>query len=90
MLTAGVNSTHAVVGRYVALRPGVSLCNTLTHEFGPILGFVDAYFRVAWDLGDAGYDILEIGSAPEDIMAAPENGAVFAEHVEQILAAASR
>ena len=89
VLTTGVNRTHASVGRYVALGPGQISGNSLAHEFGHILGFSDGYFRGARDLGDAGYEILEISSDPEDIMAAPGNGAVLAAHAEQLLAAAA-
>ena len=90
VLTTGVNRTYAFVGRYVALAPGQISGNTLAHEFGHILGFVDGYFRGARNLGDAGYEILEISSDPEDIMAAPGYGVVLAEHAEEILAAARR
>ena len=89
MLTTGVNRTYATVGRYVALGPGQISGNSLAHEFGHILGFIDGYFRGARDLGDAGYEILEISSDPEDIMAAPGNGAVLTAHAEQLLAAAA-
>ena len=88
VLTTGAKRTGAVAGRYVALGPGEILGNTLAHEFGHILGFRDRYFRGARDLGDAGYEILEIATDLDDIMAAPGGGAVLAAHAEQLLAAA--
>lgn len=87
VLTTGAKRTSAVAGRYVALGPGEILGNTLAHEFGHILGFRDRYFRGARDLGDAGYEILEIAPDPDDIMASG-GGAVLAAHAEQLLAAA--
>ena len=90
VLTTGATRTRAVAGRYVALGPGEILGNALAHEFGHILGFTDRYFRGARDLGEAGYEILEIVPDPDDIMAAPGSGAVLAAHAKQFLAAALR
>lgn len=90
VLTTGATRTRAAAGRYVALGPGEILGNALAHEFGHILGFTDRYFRGARDLGEAGYEILEIVPDPDDIMAAPGGGGVLAAHAEQFLAAASR
>ena len=75
------------MGRYIALGPGEILGNDLAHEFGHVLGFADRYIRAARDLGEAGYELLEIVTDPDDIMAAPGSGRVSAEHVEQLLAA---
>ena len=86
VLTTGSNRTYAMVGRYVSLGPGEIRGNTLAHEFGHILGFTDRYLRGSRDLGESGYEILEIVPDPDDIMSAAGSGRALPEHFEQLLA----
>lgn len=85
VLTTGARTTHAIVGRYVALGPGRTLDRTLAHEFGHMLGFVDRYVRGFRDIGPDGYEILEAVYDPSDLMAAPGSGQIYAEHFERIV-----
>src|SRR5207248_3553812 len=70
VLTTGAQTTHSLVGRYVALAPGDVSKRTLAHEFGHVLGFRDGYVRGYHDLGDQGFEILELTSVFDDIMSA--------------------
>jgi len=85
VLTTGAQTTHSLVGRYVALAPGDLSTRTLAHEFGHILGFRDGYIRGYRDLGDRGFEILELTSVFDDIMSAPREGHVQAEHFRLIV-----
>jgi hypothetical protein len=87
VLTTGAESTHSFVGRYVALGPGDLSRRTLAHEFGHLLGFRDGYIRGYRDLGDGGFEILELTSSFDDIMTAPRQGRVQAAHFKLILEA---
>ncbi len=84
VLTTGANRTHAFIGRFIALGPGAIRGNTVSHEFGHILGFTDRYLRGSRDRGDAGYEIVEIVPDPDDIMAAGGSGDVLPQHFEQL------
>jgi hypothetical protein len=88
VLTTGAQTTHSLVGRYVALAPGDVSTRTLAHEFGHVLGFRDGYVRGYRDIGERGFEILELTSAFDDIMSAPREGHVQAAHfklmVEQL------
>jgi len=57
----------------------------LAHEFGHILGFSDGYVRGYKDLGENGFQIMEVVSDPNDIMAAPLTGVVLPSHFEMML-----
>lgn len=85
VLTTGAETHHSLVGRYVALAPGDLSARTLAHEFGHILGFRDGYVRGYRDLGDQGFEILELTSVFDDIMSAPRDGHVQAAHFKLIL-----
>jgi hypothetical protein len=85
LLTSGAQTTHSLVGRYVALAPGDLSTRTLAHEFGHVLGFRDGYVRGYRDLGDRGFEILELTSAFDDIMSAPRDGHVQAAHFKLIV-----
>jgi hypothetical protein len=85
VLTTGAQTTHSLVGRYVALAPGDLSTRTLAHEFGHILGFRDGYIRGYRDLGDRGFEILELTSVFDDIMSAPREGHVQAEHFKLLV-----
>jgi hypothetical protein len=80
VLTSGAQTTHSLVGRYIALAPGDLSTRTLAHEFGHILGFRDGYIRGYRDLGERGFEILELTSVFDDIMSAPREGHVQAAH----------
>lgn len=85
VLTTGAEATHGFVGRYVALGPGDVSVRTLAHEFGHVLGFRDGYIRGYRDLGELGFEILELTSAFDDIMSAPREGRVLGTHFSLIM-----
>ena len=85
VLTTGAEATHGFVGRYVALGPGNVSAQTLAHEFGHVLGFRDGYIRGYRDLGDLGFEILELTSSFDDIMSAPREGRVLGTHFRLII-----
>jgi hypothetical protein len=85
VLTTGAETTHSLVGRYVALAPGDLPTRTLAHEFGHVLGFRDGYIRGYRDLGEHGFEILELTSVFDDIMSAPREGHVSPAHFKLIL-----
>jgi hypothetical protein len=85
VLTTGAQATHSLVGRYVALAPGDLPRRTLAHEFGHVLGFRDGYIRGYRDLGEHGFEILELTSVFDDIMSAPREGHVQPAHFKLIL-----
>ena len=90
VLTTGANTTYAIPGRYVVLGPEALSSNVLAHEFGHILGFKDGYFRGYRDLGDAGYEVLEVVPDPGDIMHAPERGKVLRAHFDRLITPPAR
>jgi len=85
ILTSGAQTTHSLVGRYVAVAPGDLSTRTLAHEFGHILGFRDGYIRGYRDLGERGFEILELTSVFDDIMSAPREGNVQSAHFKLIV-----
>ena len=85
LLTTGAESTHAFVGRYVALGTGALSVRTLAHEFGHILGFRDGYVRGYRDVGNEGFEIMEVTSTFDDIMSSPREGFVQPSHFKLIL-----
>jgi hypothetical protein len=87
VLTTGAEFTHGVVGRSVVLGPGDLSPRTFAHEFGHILGFNDGYVRGYNDLGERGFEILELTTFFDDIMSAPREGHVQATHFRLLLEA---
>jgi hypothetical protein len=87
VLTTGAEFTHGSVGHYVVLGPGDLAPKTLAHEFGHILGFTDGYIRGYTDLGERGFEILELTSFFDDIMSAPREGHVQATHFRLLMEA---
>jgi hypothetical protein len=85
VLTTGASATYGITGRYIALGPHGFSKNTVAHEFGHILGFIDGYFRGYRDLGEDGYEVLEIVADPADIMSAPNTGKVLPYHLEKLI-----
>jgi hypothetical protein len=90
VITTGAEFLHAAVGRYIGLGPGELAPKTLAHEFGHILGFTDGYIRGYADLGERGFEILEITSFFDDIMSAPREGHVQAAHFKLLLESLGR
>ena len=90
VLTTGAQTTHSLVGRYIALGPGDLSTRTLAHEFGHVLGFRDGYIRGYKDLGEQGFEILELTSVFDDIMSAPREGHVQAAHFKLMIEALKR
>jgi hypothetical protein len=84
ILTTGALTTH-VQNYAIVLGPHALTPRVLAHEFGHILGFRDAYFRGYKDLGENGFQIMEVVSDPSDIMAAPLTGVVLPSHFEMML-----
>jgi hypothetical protein len=87
VMTTGSPTVVAVPGRYMAFGPGEVSHRTIAHEFGHVLGFRDGYIRGYRDLGESGFEILELTSAFDDIMSAPRQGNVHAIHFKLILEA---
>ena len=83
ILTTGAITTH-VDGRAIVLGPHDITRRVLAHEFGHILGFRDAYFRGYKDLGEDGFQVLEIAADSNDIMGAPPTGTVLHRHYEKL------
>jgi hypothetical protein len=85
VLTTGAQSTYGYIGQYVALGPGEISVRTLAHEFGHVLGFDDGYIRGYRDVGEEGFEILELTAVFEDIMSAPREGRVLPIHFELMI-----
>jgi len=85
VLTTGAQFTYGSVGRAVVLGPGDLTPRTLAHEFGHVLGFPDGYIRGYADLGERGFEILELTSFFDDIMSAPREGHVQAAHFKLLM-----
>jgi len=90
VLTTGAQFTYGAVGRAVVLGPGDLAPRTLAHEFGHILGFPDGYIRGYADLGERGFEILELTSFFDDIMSAPREGHVQPTHFRLLMEALER
>jgi hypothetical protein len=87
VLTTGASSTYAMPGRAVVLGPLELSPNTLAHEFGHLLGFIDGYFRGYRDRGANGFDVLEIVPDATDIICAPGAGQVKKSHYDALFEA---
>ena len=87
VLTTGAEFTHGSVGHYVVLGPGDLAPKTLAHEFGHILGFTDGYIRGYSDLGERGFEIMELTAFFDDIMSAPREGHVQVTHFKLLMEA---
>lgn len=86
VLTTGSWTTH-VEGQAIALGPHPIAPRVLAHEFGHILGFRDRYVRGYQDLGENGFEVMEVAADADDIMAGTAHGVVKSSHFLQLLAA---
>jgi hypothetical protein len=84
VLTTGALTTHFYRGAIVLGSQEIAP-SVLAHEFGHVLGFSDTYIRGYKDLGKNGFQVMEVIADPEDIMGAPESGAVLRHHFDRIL-----
>ena len=84
ILTTGARATH-VQDNAIVLGPHPIAPQVLAHEFGHILGFRDSYVRGYTNLGEHGFQVIEIAADPNDIMAATAHGAVRREHFLKLL-----
>ena len=84
ILTTGALTTH-VQDYAIVLGPHSIAPRILAHEFGHILGFRDSYFRGYKDLGENGFQVMEVVADPNNIMAVPSTGSVLKSHFELIL-----
>ena len=89
VLTTGAWTTH-VQGRAIVLGPHPIARRVLAHEFGHILGLPDRYVRGYEDLGENGFQVMEVVADAEDIMASTAHGFVRPSHFLQLLAARPR
>jgi len=83
VLTTGALTTH-VYGRAIILGPHDITPPVLAHEFGHILGLKDSYFRGYRDLGEDGFQVMEVVADLDDIMGVPGTGLVLRRHFERI------
>jgi hypothetical protein len=88
VLTTGALTTHYYQHAIVLGSEDIS-SPVLAHEFGHVLGFSDNYIRGYKDLGENGFQIMEIVADPDDLMGDPQSGSVLRRHFEQILEACS-
>ena len=84
ILTTGAIATH-VRGRAIVLGPHALSGGVLAHEFGHTLGFRDSYFRGYQDLGQDGFQIMEIDADTDDIMGRADSGAALAKHFAALI-----
>jgi hypothetical protein len=79
ILTTGALTTH-VQERAIVLGPHPIAPQVLAHEFGHILGFRDRYVRGYKNLGEHGFQVVEVVADHEDIMGATAHGTVRRGH----------
>lgn len=84
VLTTGAIATY-FFARAIVLGPHDLELRVLAHELGHVLGFKDVYFRGYKDLGEDGFEVMEVVADPDDIMGAPGVGPVLRRHFERII-----
>jgi len=84
ILTTGARTTH-VQADAIVLGPHPVAPWVLAHEFGHILGFRDRYVRGYKDLGEHGFQAMEVVADEEDIMGATAHGVVQRSHFLKLL-----
>lgn len=84
ILTTGALTTH-VLNYAIVLGPQPVAPQVLAHEFGHILGFRDRYVRGYKNLGEHGFQVMEVVADHEDIMAATSRGVVQRSHFLKLL-----
>jgi hypothetical protein len=85
VLTTGAWTTH-VERQAIVLGPHPIAPRVLAHEFGHILGFRDRYVRGYKNLGENGFEVMEVAADADDIMAGTSYGMVKPSHFLQLLA----
>ena len=89
ILTTGAVTTH-VQDYAIVLGPHPVSPQLLAHEFGHILGFRDRYIRGYKNLGENGFQIMEVIADPRDIMAATAHGLVLPNHFSSLVHRATK
>ena len=87
VLTTGEESTHAWVGRSVALGPADVSPRTLAHEFAHLLGFRDAYLR-GFDVASDerfGVVLVEWTGLQDDLMGNSKGGRVTPRMIRTLM-----
>lgn len=84
ILTTGALTTH-VQDYAIVLGPHPIAPRVLAHEFGHILGFNDLYVRGYSNLGENGFQVIEVIADPADIMAATAQGSVLRSHFTRLI-----
>ncbi len=79
ILTTGALTTH-VQDYAIVLGPHPIAPQVLAHEFGHVLGFRDRYVRGYKNLGEHGFQVMEVVADHDDIMAATAHGVVRRDH----------
>jgi tetratricopeptide (TPR) repeat protein len=85
VLSSGAKKTYNGAG-CLFVGPEDVTPSSLVHEFGHLLGFADEYVRGFRDLKQDGYEILEIMSDNENIMASSRGGAIHRYHFDALVA----
>jgi hypothetical protein len=83
ILTTGGATIH-VRDYAIILGPHPVSPRVLAHEFGHVLGFRDRYVRGYKNLGNDGFQVLEVVADPLDIMGASANGMVLSHHFSRL------
>jgi hypothetical protein len=84
VLTTGAIATY-YFARAIVLGPHDLELRVLAHELGHVLGYKDVYFRAYKDLGEDGFEVMEVVADPDDIMGAPGMGPVLRRHFERVI-----
>jgi len=89
VLTTGVASTHAILGRGILLGTDPVRPRELAHEFGHLLGFQDAYLRAFEGSPQDPYGVVlvEWDGLLDDLMGASREGQVDDRMIERLIAA---
>ena len=87
VLTTGEESTHAWVGRSIALGPADVSPRTLAHEFAHLLGFRDAYLRGFDAASDErfGVVLVEWTGLQDDLMGNSKGGRVTPRMIRTLM-----
>ncbi len=87
VLTTGAATLHVMGGRAIMLASHDVAPRLFAHEFGHVLGFPDLYLRGYRDVGNDGFQVMELVPDPADIMSSPGAGTVLVRHFQEMIAA---